>query len=542
MYSQFPASEARQNSAGPHPTLPGKAKSSSANHQQHIWEPYTMTHAIRTRLFTLCLAILPAGIVFAQTQSSEAVPAATTPASAVAYVYVGTSKGVYLYDAASNGKLTLVSGSPFKTAGTATASNGKYFITVGTAYMHSYSVASNGAVKGQVSQIDTQNYLSSSGDGCGTTAGAVFDHTGLYIYAPIGIGECAALQSYKISSTGSLAFIGSTNYPYTQGETRYPGPNPPAVAANEFFAYTGVPSGDCNEDTDVFERQTDGALQFDFYADVNGIVPQPGFEEYVNLTALAADSSGHLAMPVQDESPIGCVGPALQLASYTQGSNGDLGTSSTWQNMPTLNVYPTVMKISPAGDLLAVGGDANHPEATITTPPPTAGLQLFHFNGADPITPYSTPLISASIDQILWDNNDHLYALSNSTHKLYVYTVTPTNITAAPGSPYTIANANALVVVPKSSCSAPTSAGVHVCSPASGASVSSPVLVTATSKVTGTIVSTQLWIDGVKNFNAPGSTTLTTSVTLAAGSHRFAVIATNTAGTKWENAVNATVK
>ena len=415
-------------------------------------------------------------------------------------------------------------------------------ISLGTAYMHSYSVASNGAIQRQVSQIDTQKYLSNSGDGCGTTAGAVFDHTGLYIYAPIGIRECAALQSYKISSAGTLAFIGSTNYPYAEGGTSYPPPSPPAVAANELFAYTGTPSGSCNENTNVFKRQTNGALQFDFYADVNGIVPQPGYEEYVNLTALAADSTGHLAMPVQDESPIGCVGPPLQLASYTQAPNGDLGTTSTWQNMPTLKVYPTVMKISPAGDLLAVGGASNHPEATITTPPPTPGLELFHFHGADPITLYSEPLTSTSIDQILWDNNNHLYALSNSTHKLYVYTVTPTSIAAAPGSPYTIANANALVVVPTSSCSAPSSAGVHICSPTNGASVSSPVLVAATSKVTGTIVSTQLWVDGVKKFNAPGSTTLTTSVTLAAGTHRFAVIATNTSGQKWESAINATVK
>jgi hypothetical protein len=96
--------------------------------------------------------------------------------------------------------------------------------------------------------------------------------------------------------------------------------------------------------------------------------------------------------------------------------------------------------------------------------------------------------------------------------------------------------------VKASTCSAPTSAGVHICSPASGSSVSSPVLVEATSKVTGTIVSTQLWVDGVKNFNAPGSTTLTTSVSLAAGSHRFAVIATNTSGQKWESTVTATVK
>ena len=55
------------------------------------------------------------------------------------------------------------------------------------------------------------------------------------------------------------------------------------------------------------------------------------------------------------------------------------------------------------------------------------------------------------------------------------------------------------------SCSAPTSAGVHICSPVSGSSVSSPVLVTATSKVTGTIVSTQLWVDGVKKFSSPAA-------------------------------------
>jgi hypothetical protein len=105
-----------------------------------------------------------------------------------------------------------------------------------------------------------------------------------------------------------------------------------------------------------------------------------------------------------------------------------------------------------------------------------------------------------------------------------------------------VSKTTTLTVKATSSCSAPTSDGVHICSPVSGSSVSSPVLVTATSKVTGTIVSTQLWVDGVKNFNAPASTTLTTSVSLKAGTHRFAVIATNTAGQKWESTVSATVK
>ncbi len=90
-------------------------------------------------------------------------------------------------------------------------------------------------------------------------------------------------------------------------------------------------------------------------------------------------------------------------------------------------------------------------------------------------------------------------------------------------------------------CIAPSTAGVNICSPASGSTVSSPVQVQATSKVTGTIAHMQLWVDGVSKFTS-ASTTLTTSISLAAGTHRFAVVATNTAGQKWQSAINATVK
>ncbi len=104
-----------------------------------------------------------------------------------------------------------------------------------------------------------------------------------------------------------------------------------------------------------------------------------------------------------------------------------------------------------------------------------------------------------------------------------------------------ISKVSTLNVTASSSCSAPSSAGVHICTPVSGSTVSSPVQVQATAKVTGTIASTQLWVDGVKKFTV-ASSTLNTSVSLTAGTHRFAVIATNTSGQKWESAVNATVK
>jgi Bacterial Ig domain len=83
---------------------------------------------------------------------------------------------------------------------------------------------------------------------------------------------------------------------------------------------------------------------------------------------------------------------------------------------------------------------------------------------------------------------------------------------------------------------------VHLCSPASGATVSSPVQVMASANVTGKLSEMELWVDGVEKYRETTSTTLQTSVALGAGSHRFAVLAVNTSGQKWEQAVDATVQ
>lgn len=99
-----------------------------------------------------------------------------------------------------------------------------------------------------------------------------------------------------------------------------------------------------------------------------------------------------------------------------------------------------------------------------------------------------------------------------------------------------------LAVGSSGSCAAPTSAGVHLCQPASGSSVASPVVIQAAAKVTGTFARMEVWIDGVEKYSETSSPTLNVTLTMAAGTHRFAVLALNTAGTKWEQAVNATVK
>jgi hypothetical protein len=91
-------------------------------------------------------------------------------------------------------------------------------------------------------------------------------------------------------------------------------------------------------------------------------------------------------------------------------------------------------------------------------------------------------------------------------------------------------------------CSAPTSPGVNVCAPANGSTVSSPVAVQAKATITGTLARMEVWVDGVKKYTETTSTTLSTSIALAAGTHSFHVYAVNTAGTKWLGAVSATVK
>ena len=47
-------------------------------------------------------------------------------------------------------------------------------------------------------------------------------------------------------------------------------------------------------------------------------------------------------------------------------------------------------------------------------------------------------------DFLAWDNDSHLYALSNQ--KLYVFTVTATSHAQAPGSPHSIPNGDNLLV------------------------------------------------------------------------------------------------
>lgn len=138
----------------------------------------------------------------------------------------------------------------------------------------------------------------------------------------------------------------------------------------------------------------------------------------------------------------------------------------------------------------------------------------------------------------VWENRGWLIfntTLSSGTHQVTMFAADIDNTLQKITSTVQVGGSG-------SGCSAPSSAGVNLCTPASGATVSSPVQVLASANVTGKLASMELWIDGVEKFSESTSATLQTSLSLSAGTHRFAVLAVNTSGQKWEQAVNATVQ
>jgi len=115
---------------------------------------------------------------------------------------------------------------------------------LGTQYVHSNAVESNGAIGKQVSEIDTQDYVGSQ---CGTgtvTDGANLDHAGQNVYVELlNDGACTAIQTFNIwKDTGKLTFNGEavpganagdwvSNLPQSSAMTHMPKRQPTSAAA-----------------------------------------------------------------------------------------------------------------------------------------------------------------------------------------------------------------------------------------------------------------------------------------------------------------------
>ena len=379
-----------------------------------------------TRKMVLWLiTVLCTGAAFAQVPTSGIRTGAGRQAnkSPVAYVYVNVAEGnnaeIYGFAANSNGGLSGIPGSPFTgfaNVGYWAGKNGYLFGTEGTTdatYIYSYSVSSIG-VPTKVAKIKAAGkYAGISGLFLDRTAEDLYD----YEYD---FGSNHYYQSFRIDrSTGRLTHIGSYNVGFDSGPggaMSFAGDNLYAFQAYNFCYIS------CSWGVVGARRNSKGKL-----AGLNTskiLPPTPKDGDFYLAAYTGADPTDHVAIAVQAVDQSGDDG-LPQLATYTVHSDGSLTTESAYWNMPTTanqGVYD--MESSPSGKLLAVAG--------------TAGLEVFHFNGSNPITPYTGLLTNDEIDQCLWDNANHLYAISSKSNLLFVFTVTPTSYRQATGSPYAI--------------------------------------------------------------------------------------------------------
>jgi hypothetical protein len=112
-----------------------------------------------------------------------------------------------------------------------------------------------------------------------------------------------------------------------------------------------------------------------------------------------------------------------------------------------------------------------------------------------------------------------------------------TIVDSAAGSPHVIT----LSGTGTTACTLPSSAGVHICSPANGSMTVNPVRAWASGRVSGTFSRMELWIDGVRK-NTTTSNTINVTYTLTRGPHKFIFYVYNTAGSRWSATANTTVK
>ena len=370
-------------------------------------------------------------------------PATTNSPDAYLYITSSPSNGnveVHGFSAAAGGKLTPVTGSPFSTGIRFYAANGKYLFGTDGVSIYSFVVASDGAFEPAAS-INAQQFNSKNmnGGSCGGPATLFLDRNGATLYDLDMYSDCAnnAYQSFSVDdSTGALSYLAVTaaSSPIFEVPLSFLGNNEYAYGSSCYHFYPDIFG---------FARNSDGTLTA---LGVNPVVgpPMPAAapgQVYCPYLS-AADSANHVVIPVQplDGNTAQPVGP-YQLAIYTADNSGSLTTTSTYSNMPTTSVTSatnatlTSVSMSPSGQLLAVAG--------------TGGLEIFHFNGANPITAYTGPLTTGQVDQMSWDNHGHLYAISQSAGKVFVFTITPTSYSQVSGSPYAIVSPQNLVVMPQ---------------------------------------------------------------------------------------------
>ena len=345
----------------------------------------------------------------------------------VAYIYVssnysGANNRVTGYAASADGKLTQIAGSPWADNLSWLANNGTYLYgstniaSDNGRNVFSYRIASNGALR----YLGATNIQKTGTDNsCNRAASLTFDHTGSFLYVLAQEADCnpyGAYQSFAVDkTTGKLGYLGETGYVGYYAL-------PLTVLADNDFAYA-----DNGEEADQmigYRKESNGNL----VTLTGGVAfPRGGQPSGTNgdFSYAAADTTNHLAEAFVYTDTYNGAYLVTKIATVAiNTANGAQSTSSTYDNMPATDTQVSALAMAPSGKLLAVGG--------------SSGIQIFNFNPSGQATRNTGLITSANITALFWDNDNHLYAISNADNALHVFTVTANSAEEAPGSPYAI--------------------------------------------------------------------------------------------------------
>jgi hypothetical protein len=395
-----------------------------------------------TRFAVYMVAFTCAGGAFAQTPDATTDDAAigSNPA-AVAFVYVGnTNEVMNEFVAAADGRLTPAPGATIKFSGSPEAANGKYLFgrELNGKTVDSFLMEPDGALK-LVASTDTS--VDNPGS-CAPNEGSLqVDHSGENLYHVAWDPACAGsatnmrIETFKIDdANGTLAYLSESD-----GYGAFDPSYQISFLGDNKFAYltqlniSSTYTISCG--VSVIQRLSNGETADLGYANPGPPAPPiSGTSNYYCPSGLATDQAGHVAAILTPTDLDGNgTGPTV-IGVYTADASGKLSTTNTSKDMPLAPQDAGAIRTSPSGEFLAVGGK---------------GVEIYHLNGAAPVTKYKT-IKPGFVTQVLWDNNNHLYVTTTSEFKnLFVYTVTSTGISEAPGSPYTVYSPAGMVVQPK---------------------------------------------------------------------------------------------
>lgn len=334
------------------------------------------------------------------------------------------------YSVSADGRLSPVPGSHL-TYGPGGVIAGSFLFALNTDGLHldAYRIGPDGSLTKAQSLID----YAATRCTCYPQIPLLADRTGLNLY--VGATDQDGYLSYETYSinqeTGALTYVSATgNALNSIGVAFYPF----TFSGSDLYAYGVFSRNSASPANQIgfLTRAADGSLSGDpaTNAVVTGPTPPPGtiYEEAL----IGTDAANHVVSFIGSLDASGNpTSLPSRLASFTIHPDGSLTSTNTSANMPEVAVPAVGAALNPSATLLAVAGN---------------GLQLFHFNGAAPLTPFTGMVTSDRIDHVAWDNHNHLFGVSPG--KLYVFNVTADGVVQVPGSPYSIPQSLFIVVQP----------------------------------------------------------------------------------------------